>query len=128
AGAEGLPGREPADASNRVLQGSTVGLAVDEKRVAIATDEGVVVGPKPSNTVLQGFSAVAHDAKAQRVVPADDTLLAASLIEPGRASYEPDGLPVEYGVDGRPEPETDEETTTLLRRAALPLRLVSPMR
>ena len=125
---EGLPWREADDASNTVLQGSTVGLAVDEKRVAIATDEGVVVGPKPSNTVLQGFSAVAHDAKAQRVVPADDTLLAAYLIEPGRASYELDDLALEYGVDVRPEPEADEETTALLRRAALPLRLVSPMR
>jgi DNA polymerase-1 len=125
---EGLPWREADDASNTVLQGSTVGLAVDEKRVAIAADEGVVVGPKPSNTVLQGFSAVAHDAKAQRVVPADDTLLAAYLIEPGRASYELDDLALEYGVDVRPEPEADEETTALLRRAALPLRLVSPMR
>jgi len=83
---EGLPWREGDDPSNTVSQGSTVGLAVDEKRVAIATDEGVVVGPKPSNTVLQGFSAVAHDAKSQRIVPADDTLLAAYLIEPGRAS------------------------------------------
>jgi DNA polymerase-1 len=88
----------------------------------------VVVGPKPSNTVLQGFSAVVHDAKAQRVVPADDTLLAAYLIEPGRASYELDDLALEYGVDVRPEPEADEETTALLRRAALPLRLVSQMR
>ena len=125
---DALPWREADDASNTVLPGATVGLAVDEERVAIATDEGVVVGPKPSNTVLQGFSAVAHDAKAQRVVPADDTLLAAYLIEPGRASYELDDLALEYGVDVLPEPEADEETTALLRRAALPLRLVSPMR
>jgi DNA polymerase-1 len=125
---EALPWREADDASNTVLQGSTVGIGVDERRVAIATDEGVVVGPKPSNTVLQGFSAVAHDAKAQRVVPADDTLLAAYLIEPGRASYELDDLALEYGVDVHPEPEADEETTALLRRAALPLRLVSQMR
>src|SRR5262245_6120467 len=125
---DALPWREAEDPSNTVLQGRTVGLAVDENRMAIATDEEVVVGPRPSNTVLQGFSAVAHDAKAQRVVPADDTLLAAYLIEPGRASYELDDLALEYGVDVRPEPEADEETTALLRRAALPLRLVSPMR
>ena len=61
-------------------------------------------------------------------MPADDTLLAAYLIEPGRASYELDDLALEYGVDVRPEPEADEETTALLRRAALPLRLVSQMR
>ncbi len=125
---DALPWCEADDASNTVLPGATVGLAVDEERVAIATDEGVAVGPKSSNTVLQGFSAVAHDAKAQRVVPADDTLLAAYLIEPGRASYELDDLALEYGVDVLPEPEADEETTALLRRAALPLRLVSPMR
>jgi DNA polymerase-1 len=125
---DALPWREPDDPSNTVLQGRTVGLSVDENRMAIATDEEVVVGPRPSNTVLQAFSAVAHDAKAQRVVPADDTLLAAYLIEPGRASYELDDLALEYGVNVRPEPEADEETTALLRRAALPLRLVSPMR
>src|SRR6185312_3339179 len=123
-----LPWREAEDPSNTVLQGQTVGLAVDENRMAVATDEGVVVGPRPSNTVLQDFSAVAHDAKAQRVVPTDDTLLAAYLIEPGRASYELDDLALEYGVGVRPEPEADEETAALLRRAALPLRLVSPMR
>jgi DNA polymerase-1 len=125
---ETLAWREAEDPSNTVLQGQTVGLAVDESRLAIATDEGVVVGPRPSTTVLQGLSAVAHDAKAQRVVPKDDTLLAAYLIEPGRASYALDDLALEYGVDVRPEPEADEETTALLRRAALPLRLVSPMR
>ncbi len=125
---EALPWREADDPSNTVLQEQTVGLAVEENRVAIATDENVVVGPRPSNTVLQGFSAVAHDAKAQRIVPSDDTLLAAYLIEPGRASYELDDLALEYGVGVRAEPEADEETTVLLRRAALPLRLVSPMR
>ena len=97
-------------------------------RLAIANDEGVVVGPRPSNTVLQGLKAVAHDAKAQRVVPSDDTLLAAYLIEPGRASYELDDLAIEYGAELQPEPETDEETTALVRRAAIPPRIVSQMR
>jgi DNA polymerase I len=125
---DALPWREAENPSNTVSQGQTVGLAVDATRIAIATDEGVVVGPKPSNTVLQGLSAVAHDAKAQRLALKDDTLLAAYLIEPGRASYELDDLAREYGVDVRPDPEADEETTELLRRAALPLKLVSHMR
>ena len=123
-----LPWREAEDPSNTVLQGQTVGLATAENRMAIANDDGVTVGPRASNTVLQAFSAVAHDAKAQRVTPRDDTLLAAYLIEPGRASYELDDLAIEYGVDVRPVPEADEETTALVRRAALPLRLVSHMR
>jgi len=69
-----------------------------------------------------------HDAKALRVRAKDDTLLAAYLIEPGRASYELDDLAAEYGVGVRPVPEADEETTALLRRAALPPRLVAQMR
>jgi DNA polymerase I len=125
---EALPWREADDPSNTVLQGQTVGIAADGDRMAIATDDGVVVGPRPSNTVLQGLKVVAHDAKAQRVVAADDTLLAAYLIEPGRASYELDDLAIEYGVGVRPEPEADEETTALVRHAAIPPRIVSAMR
>jgi DNA polymerase-1 len=125
---ERLPWRETDDPSSTVLQGGTAGVATDVDRVAIANDEGVVVGPRPSNTVLQGLKVVAHDAKAQRVGATDDTLLAAYLIEPGRASYELDDLAVEYGVEVRPEPETDEETTALIRRAAIPPRIVSQMR
>jgi DNA polymerase-1 len=125
---EPLPWHEADDPSNTLLQGQTVGLAADGDRIAIASDNAVVVGPRPSNTVLQGLKAVAHDAKAQRVVAADDTLLAAYLIEPGRASYELDDLAIEYGVGVRPEPETDEETTSLIRRAAIPPRIVSAMR
>ena len=54
---------------------------------------------------------IAHDAKASRVVPLEDTMLAAYLIEPGRAEYELDDLAAEYGVEVIPEPATDEETT-----------------
>ncbi len=125
---EVLPWREADDPSNTVLQGQSVGIAADGDRMAIATDDGVVVGPRPSNTVLQGLKVVAHDAKAQRVVAADDTLLAAYLIEPGRASYELDDLAIEYGVGVSPEPEADEETTALVRHAAIPPRIVSAMR
>jgi DNA polymerase I len=125
---EPLPWREADDPSDTVLQGQTVGLAADADRIAIATDDAVVVGPRPSNTVLQGLKAVVHDAKGQRVVAADDTLLAAYLIEPGRASYELDDLAIEYGVGVRPEPETDEETTSFISRAAIPPRIVSAMR
>ena len=125
---EPVPWHEADDASNTVLQGGTAGVAADADRIAIANDEGVIVAPRPSNTVLQGLKVVAHDAKAQRVAAVDDTLLAAYLIDPGRASYELDDLAIEYGVDVRPEPEADEETTALIRRAAIPPRIVSQMR
>ena len=117
------------DPSNSLLQGTTVGLAADaENRVAIANEDGVVVGPRPSNSLLQGVNLVVHDAKALRVTPKDDTLLAAYLIEPGRASYELDDLAAEYGVGVRPTPEADEETTALIRRAAVPPRIAAQMR
>jgi DNA polymerase I len=125
---ETLPWREADDPSNTVSQGQTVGIAADADRMAVATDDGVVVGPRASNTVLQGLKAVVHDAKTQRVAAADDTLLAAYLIEPGRASYELDDLAIEYGVGVRPEPDADEETGALIRRAAIPPRIVSQMR
>ena len=69
-----------------------------------------------------------HDAKALRVAARDDTLLAAYLIEPGRATYELDDLAAEYGVGVRPTPEADEEATALIRRAALPPRMIAQMR
>jgi DNA polymerase-1 len=76
--------------------------------------------------VLHGV--VAHDAKALRVAAKDDTLLAAYLIEPGRATYELDDLAAEYGVGVQLSPEADDETAALVRRAALPPRLISQMR
>jgi DNA polymerase I len=66
-----------------------------------------------------------HDAKAQGLpTPTDDTLLAAYLIDPGRASYELEDLAAEYGVEILPAPEADEETTKLVRDAEIPRRLV----
>jgi DNA polymerase-1 len=123
-----LPWQEVDDPSTTVVQGQSAGIAADGDLMAIATDEGAVVGPRPGTTVLQGLKAVVHDAKAQRIAAADDTLLAAYLIDPGRASYELDDLAIEYGVDVRPEPEPDEETTALLRRAAIPPRIVAQLR
>jgi len=117
------------DTSNTVLQGSRAGFAsAPDGRFALATAENVVIGERPSNTVLLGLNLAVHDAKALRVRADDDTLLAAYLIEPGRATYELDDLAAEYGVGVRPSPEADEETAGLIRRAAIPLRLAEPMR
>src|SRR4051794_20982463 len=107
-----------------------VGVAVDAERVALATATDVVVAPRLGGSEAQTRidAAVAHDAKAQRIQAVDDTLLAAYLIEPGRATYELDDLAAEYDVDVSPDPETDEETAALVRRAAIPPRLISLMR
>ena len=63
---------------------------------------------------------MAHDYKALprlTMTPAEDTMLAAYLIEPGRPAYEIDDLADEYGLEVLPEPATDEETAALIRRA-----------
>ena len=69
-----------------------------------------------------------HDAKALRVDPVDDTMIMAYLIDPGRAAYALDDLTAEYGVELVPQPEPpDEETASLVRRAAATLRLREPL-
>jgi DNA polymerase I len=102
-----------------------VGFAADDGRSALATGDEVVLAPRPKRI---GGELVVHDAKSLRVHARDDTLIAAYLIEPGRASYELADLAAEYGVEVVPVPAADEETAALVRRAAVPLRLAEPMR
>lgn len=124
---ESLPWRT-GEASDSLLQGKT-GLALDGHRAAIAkADEVVLLAGRPSDRLLQAAELVVHDAKALRVPAVDDVLIAAYLIEPGRAAYELDDLAAEYGVEIQPQPEADEETASLIRRAALPLRMAPRMR
>ncbi|HTR32839.1 MAG TPA: 5'-3' exonuclease H3TH domain-containing protein [Gaiellaceae bacterium] len=101
-----------------------VGFAADPDRAAVADDSGVTIGPRPEK--LDG-DVVVHDAKSLRVDARDDTLLAAYLIDPGRASYDLDDLAAEYGVELLPTPAADEETTALVRRAETPRRLIGPL-
>jgi DNA polymerase I len=101
-----------------------VGYAVDGDRAAVAAGDEVVIGARPAK--VDG-DLVVHDAKTLRVDARDDTLLAAYLIDPGRASYELDDLAAEYGVELIPAPAADEETTALVRRAETPRRLIGPL-
>ena len=103
-----------------------VGYAATADRAAVATGTEVVVGPRPAGD-LADAELVVHDGKANGVAARDDTLLAAYLIDPGRASYELSDLAAEYGVELRPSPETEEETATLVRAAETPRRLVEPL-
>ena len=102
-----------------------VGFAAAADRVAVADGSGVVVAPRPER--VEGELLV-HDAKALRVQARDDTLVAAYLIEPARASYELDELGAEYGFELEAEPATDEETAALVRHADLSRRLAPLMR
>src|SRR5262249_31929132 len=100
------------------------GYAVLADRAAAATEDGVTVGPGPARVEAKG---IAHDAKAARVGPREGTLLAAYLIEPGRAEYALDDLAAEYGVEVIPDPATDGETTALVKAAETPRRLAPLM-
>ena len=108
----------------------TVGFAADADRAAVATGSQVLVALRPSNRLLQspGVALAVHDAKTLRVEAADDTLLAAYLIEPGRATYDLDELATEYGLELVPDPAAEEETATLVRHAEAARRLAPMLR
>jgi len=109
-----------------------VGVAADSERVAVSTDAGeVVIAPRGSGVIVtqDGLQVVAHDAKQLRLgePAADDTLLAAYLIDPGRAEYDLDDLMAEYGVELDPDPPAEEETAALVRHAEAARRLAGPL-
>jgi DNA polymerase-1 len=109
-----------------VLSG-TVGFAAQDGRWAVATGDEVVVAPAASNRLLQSASLVVHDAKSARVEAAEDTLIAAYLIEPGRVGYLVDELAAEYGVEVLPQPAAEDETAALVRAAEGARRLAPLM-
>src|SRR5438094_7141704 len=108
--------------------GGRSSLAIEGDRFALAQGEGVIVGtwqPELALRIRDGVL-VAHDFKALprlTMQPAEDTMILAYLIEPGRASYELDDLAREYGVEPIPSPTTDDETAALVRHAEIPRRL-----
>ncbi|HEY7792992.1 MAG TPA: DNA polymerase I [Gaiellaceae bacterium] len=110
-----------------------VGLAIADGRFALAQEQGVTVGPWEEGLVtrLRDAQVVAHDFKSLprlTMRPADDTMIEAYLIEPGRSEYQIDDLSREYGLEVIPEPATEEETAALITRAEAARRLAGPMR
>jgi DNA polymerase-1 len=106
-------------------------LVVEGQRFGLALEDGVVVGDwEVLPAKLRDAQIVTHDAKRLRLAraPADDTLIAAYLIEPGRAEYLLDDLAAEYGLELLPEPAAEEETAALVRHAEAVRRLAGPMR
>jgi DNA polymerase-1 len=115
------------------LKGSRgrVGVAADAERIAVATADGEVIVASRSNdgVARADLEIVAHDAKLLRLgePAADDTLIAAYLIDPGRAEYDLDDLMAEYGVELAPDPPAEEETAALVRHAEAARRLAGPL-
>jgi DNA polymerase-1 len=135
---EALPAAErpPAATTDKVpwregdLNGlrGRVGVSADAGRVAVAAESGgvLVAARTPSDTVSLGeLVVVAHDSKGLRLgrPAADDTMLAAYLIDPGRAEYDLDDLMAEYGIELEPDPPAEEETAALVRHAEAARRL-----
>jgi DNA polymerase I len=109
-----------------------VGVTADAERVAVATADGaVIVASRSTDGVVarDDLEVVAHDAKLLRLgePAADDTLIAAYLIDPGRAEYDLDDLMAEYGVELEPDPTAEEETAALVRHAEATRRLAGPL-
>jgi DNA polymerase I len=110
-----------------------VAVSWDGERAAFAHgDAPVVVASTTPVALVRGVAkadVVAHDAKSLRLgrPAADDTLLAAYLIDPGRAEYALDDLALENGLELEPEPAAEEETASLVRRAEAVRRLAVPL-
>ncbi len=110
------------------LQGR-IAVAWDGERVAIAGHgDAVVVAPATREDLvaaLRDADVVSHDAKILRLPEpvADDTMVAAYLIDPGRAEYVLDDLAAEYGLELVPEPAAEEETAALVSHAEAARRL-----
>ena len=117
-----LPWRE---GTLETLEGP-LGLAADGERMALALAEEVLLAPRELAALAQA-QLIVHDAKSLGVDAAEDTLLAAYLLDPGRSGYALEELGAEYGIELEPEPVTDEETTALVRRAGLTRRLAEPL-
>ena len=110
-----------------------VAVAWDGERAAFASGDAPVVVALATPTDLAAGLAkadvVAHDAKSLRLgrPAADDTLIAAYLIDPGRAEYALDDLAIENGLELEPDPPAEEETAALVRRAEAVRRLAAPL-
>jgi len=108
-----------------------VGIAADTDRIAVALErEPVKVTARPNDLAVteRDCQIAVHDAKALRVHAADDTLIAAYLIDPGRAEYSLDDLAAENGFELEPEPATEDETAALVRHAEAARRLAPLLR
>jgi DNA polymerase-1 len=111
-------------------------LQVAEGRFALSREGQVVVNDwrpelagrlRDAQLLSHDFKALPRDVIRAGIEPAEDTLLAAYLIEPGRPEYELDDLAAEYGVELIPTPATDDETAALVRQAEAVRRLAEPL-
>jgi DNA polymerase-1 len=112
-------------------------LAVSGGRYAFAAGGEVLVGEwrdELANRFTPGAIS-AHDFKAlpvelveQAGPAAEDTIIAAYLLDPGRSGYELDELAREEGIELEVVPAAEEETAALVRQAEIVRRLAPILR
>jgi len=111
-----------------------VSVAWDGERAGLASGDGTVVVALAARdelvAALRDADVATHDAKQLKLPApvADDTMVAAYLIDPGRAEYVLDDLAAEYGLELVPEPAAEEETAALVRHAEAVSRLAPTLR
>jgi DNA polymerase-1 len=109
----------------------TVAVAARDGVMAVAREGGPVVVAPFAVDRIRDAQIVAHDFKSLprlTATPAEDTMIAAYLIEPGRPAYPIDDLAAEYGIEVVPTPAADEETAALVREAETARRLAPLLR
>ncbi|MDQ3875867.1 MAG: DNA polymerase, partial [Actinomycetota bacterium] len=108
-------------------------------QIALAVRDGTMAAAPPGKPVLLGafsldrireaellchdFKSLPRDLVRAGVGASEDTMVAAYLIEPGRASYVLEELATEYGIELEPAPAAEEETAAVVKWAGITLRL-----
>ena len=112
-------------------------LAVEAGRYAFAAGGEVLVGEwsdglaqrlEPGEIVAHDFKALPRELLRGAGPAAEDTMIAAYLLDPGRSGYELDELAREQAIELAPEPAAEEQTAALVRHAETARRLAPLLR
>jgi DNA polymerase-1 len=127
-----IEGRPPKvrRAAAVVAEGGRVAVAESEAPVVVTGElDGLAAALRDcERLVVHASGALPRELWRAGLEPADDTEIAAYLIDPNRSGYLLDDLAAEYGIEAQPDPPAEPETETLVRRAAAALALVAPLR
>ena len=125
---EGAPARVEGAAAV-VAENGRAAIAEDGRPIVVTADlDGLAPALRdPARLVVHGSEGLPSSLWRAGVEPAEDTELAAYLVDPNRSGYALDDLAAEYGIEPRPEPPAEPETEALVRRAASTLALVPPL-
>ncbi len=126
---EGRPPKVRRMAALVAADGRVAVAELDAPVVVTGELDGLAAALRDSERlVVHASGALPRDLWRAGLEPADDTEIAAYLIDPNRSGYLLDDLAAEYGLEAQPDPPAEPETETLVRRAAATLALVAPLR